>query len=204
MMNAQNTIEFEIPDGYEFDLTKSGNKTIVCTKCQGQDDSRTDAVRNVHESGETATYDPKVGDLVYAETPLKIMRFIVLRQKSGDIVIDDTFDNWSLYTGETPLIYNYIRPATAEEAALFTRILAENGYEYDPEKKEVRKNMWRAKEGEPYWFVVIRFDGIISVDRLTDHRAFISDNYYNSGNYFRTQEEAEEVAAEFRKILRNR
>lgn len=29
MKGTNNTIEFEIPDGYEFDLTKLGNKTIT-------------------------------------------------------------------------------------------------------------------------------------------------------------------------------
>lgn len=202
MEDTKNAIEFEIPDGYEFDLTKSGCKTIVFTKRQGQNDSRTEAARNVHESGETAIYEPKVGDLVYAETPSRLMRFIVLRQKSGDIVIDDIFDNWSLYMGEEALIYNYIRPATAEEAALFARILSENGYIYDAEKKEVRKEGWRAKRGEPYLYV----SEVGTVYEGWEFGTWFDSLRHRSGNYFRPEEheEAVAVAAEFREILNKR
>lgn len=85
-----------------------------------------------------------------------------------------------------------------------------DGYELDKEnstgskvvykKKEVRKKRWRAEKRGVYFYI---YD-ITQVCCVHDYHTIIDDGKYNSGNYFRTREEAEEVAAEFRAILNKR
>lgn len=184
MKETKNTIEFEIPEGYELDKENSTAKKAVYKKVE--------------------KYEPQVGDLVYSGSKNGRQASIYLYEAySPSIHRGFNSKRWNFSAGTIANV-EVIRTATDKEAEFFTRILDQNGYEYDAEKKEVRKKIWRAEEGNPYWFVVIRFGGIISVDRLIDHRAFISNSYYNSGNYFRTKKEAEEVAAKFREILRKR
>lgn len=45
-----------------------------------------------------------------------------------------------------------LRPATEEEKKLLFDKLAEEGYEFDFEKKELVKLKWKPKEGEMYYF----------------------------------------------------
>lgn len=97
-------------------------------------------------------------------------------------------------------MFSSIRPATSEEAEIFARIMAENGYEYDPVKKEVRKKRWRAKNYEQYWFA----DENGSVGYCIEFEDQIDNERYASGNYFRTEDEAEKVAAKFKEILKER
>lgn len=186
LSNMKNTLEFEIPDGYELDKEESTAKKAVYKKVE--------------------KYEPKEGDLVvsthiaWAET-----NFISLWDCDPDITpcvfrSVAMYNDWIFLNDSTCVFGDEIRPATAEEAALFTRILDENGYEYDMVKKEVRKKRWRAEKGKCYWYVSI-YGG--ASDEFDD-RYDMDNELYNLGNYFRTREEAEEVAAEFRKILRNR
>lgn len=266
MNTMKDSIEFEIPEGYEIDKEQSTNKKVVYKKIE--------------------KYEPQEGDLVYAETGYGLFHHIVLHNKSKDIVVHDVWGEWRLYDGDTRLGYHYLRPATAEEAelfasilakngyiydaekkelcedkyvpkvgdlvysgsigggqasiylyesyspsihrgfnskgwnfsagtvanvqfirrataeeaALFTRILDENGYEYDMVKKEVRKKRWRAEKGGQYFYVSTSLIVCVSSDLY----CLQGNVHYNIGNYFRTREEAEEVAAEFRKILNNK
>ena len=53
--------------------------------------------------------------------------------------------------------------------------------DYQPENKR-----WRAEKGEKYW--VVGDDGCITYNVEDDD--VIDANYYNSGNYFKTKEEA--------------
>lgn len=208
MKNAQNTIKFEIPDGYEFDLTKSGRKTIVCTKRQEKADMCTDGARYVHERDETATYKPKEGDLVvFTLTDIEEKEYIGI-WKCDPAITPCLFSSiitsyrWSYMPDSHNVKGHIIRPATAEEAALFTRILSENGYEYDPEKKEVREKRWIAEKGEPYLYV----SEWGSVEESEEY-GFEEDYLrHKSRNYFRLteREEAEAAAAKYREILRNR
>lgn len=88
---------------------------------------------------EKEKYQPKAGDLVYAEVKGDIKnRFIFIYGDNTGCAIDYLRKRWELTFG-IRWMYDTIRPATPKEAVLFTRILSKNGYEYDPEKKEVRK-----------------------------------------------------------------
>lgn len=59
---------------------------------------------------------------------------------------------------------------------------------------------WRANRGE--WYYSIRLDKQVSVNgAMMELYNEIDNAYYNSGNYFRTQIEAEEMAVKFRALL---
>lgn len=83
-------------------------------------------------------------------------------------------------------------------------------FDYSGEKKEItfydmtieedKEQRWRAKRGESYYFVGSAF-GISSYREKFDS----TDNgLWNSGNYFRTADEAQKYADEFRRMLHGR
>ena len=55
--------------------------------------------------------------------------------------------------------------------------------------KEIQPVKWRAKEGGTYYMI----SASLFVLETTDDRDGIDHDVYNSGNYFRTKEEAEKV-----------
>lgn len=67
------------------------------------------------------------------------------------------------------------------------------------EQEEVSKPRWRAKEGEVIYFVDTTCE--VLYDKENSSYVWIND-LYNSGNYFRTKEEAEQVAEQIKKLLR--
>lgn len=182
--NMSNTLEFTIPDGYELDKENSTGSKLVYKKKE--------------------EYKPNEGDLVYVDIFDRSQKFIFLYGENYHQTPSLMFglpgceNKWHFHWNSC-WVYTHIRPASTEEAALFSRIMSENGYEYDPEKKEVRKKRWRAGHGEPYLYV----SEIGSVCEDREFNTCFDCFRHNSGNYFRLseREEAEEVAAEFRKIL---
>lgn len=156
---------------------------------------------------EKEVYLPKEGDLVSVDT-CDVREYItlfsehdkdkypVVRYDVLDFVPKGEICSYPVFTtGE-------IHPATNFHMDLYAKTLAENGYEYDREKKEVRKKRWRAKHGETYLYV--SEEGRVEED---EEYGFEEDYLrHKSGNYFRLseRESAEEAAAEFRKILKHK
>lgn len=57
---------------------------------------------------------------------------------------------------------------------------------------------WRAEEKKKYW--IVQNDGtVVEEDEYQDD---VDDARYNIGNYFRTREEAEEMAVKFKAMLK--
>ena len=56
---------------------------------------------------------------------------------------------------------------------------------------------WRAEKEKKYYFVNPQGD----VEFNEDLYDTVDDGYYNSGNYFQTEEEAEEMAEKWRKLF---
>lgn len=183
-------------DGWRLVVEEESNVHKKANSC-------TDAAPNVHGSGEMCIYQPKVGDLVYASAINRRQASIYLFEAySPSVHRGFNSKGWTFSAGTIANV-EFIRPASDKEAALFTRILAENGYEYDPEKKEVRKKRQRRKRAElagRFYFI----NSDLSVSYTRDCRLESDERRYQAGNYFLTLEEAEEVAANFREILRNR
>jgi hypothetical protein len=186
------TLEFTIPDGYELDKEKSNDGKLVYRKKQE---------RYVPKEGDLVSY---LGIDIVSPTETVASHVIKLYGREFPIIINvGSGAGFSL----TPMIrvgdiIENLHPATTEETEIFTRIMSENGYEYDPVKKEVRKKRWRAEHGEPYLYV--SECGTVYEDR--EFNTWFDCFRHKSGNYFRLSEskEAEEVAAKFKEILNNR
>ena len=90
------------------------------------------------------------------------------------------------------------RLATEEEKQLLFDKMKEQGLKWNAEEKRVDKIRWRAKEGEHYSLL----DRLtFKVDCYTEGFDEIDTKLYNSGNYFRTNEQAEEAARRVKETL---
>ena len=109
---------------------------------------------------------------------------------SGCIIISDYEDKrWGNGT---------LRYATEEEKQLLFDKMKEQGLRWNAEEKRVEKIRWRAKEGEHYSLL----DRLtFKVDCYTEGFDEIDTKLYNSGNYFRTKEQAEEAAKRVKEVL---
>ena len=83
------------------------------------------------------------------------------------------------------------RLATEEEKQLLFDKMKEQGLQWNAEEKRVEKIRWRAKMGK-YYFLLDRLT--FKVDCYIESFDEIDTKLYNSGNYFRTKEQAEEAA----------
>ena len=57
---------------------------------------------------------------------------------------------------------------------------------------------WRANNGEKFFAVNIYGH----VEHFTDNHLYFDDELYDAGNYFRTREQASEVALQIRALLK--
>ena len=95
-----------------------------------------------------------------------------------------------------------IRPTTEREKKILIDKLAEVNKKWNEEKKCLEDARWRAKDGEPYYYLLIG-DTDILVTTTTDMRMYKDDERFNSGNYFKTDSDAEKVAEQIREIFKN-
>ena len=63
--------------------------------------------------------------------------------------------------------------------------------------EEIKPLRWRAEKNGSYYII----NWAIGVKKLCDDREPSDDKLYNSGNYFRTREEAQEMAEKIKKVL---
>lgn len=90
------------------------------------------------------------------------------------------------------------RYATDEEKAKLLDKLAEAGYRWNPDKKEIEKlPRWRAKESEDVYYV----NAYGEVEVVKEHGGL--NTPYKLGNYFRTREAAERVKEQICEIFKN-
>ena len=70
----------------------------------------------------------------------------------------------------------------------------------------LRKKRWRARRGEPFWFVCIDvcggYDRVFTVTRIDDIYTEEDEAVHISGNYFQTKEEAEAMAEKVRALFK--
>lgn len=101
----------------------------------------------------------------------------------------------------TTLDIGEIYPATATEKQLLFDALAKEGKMWDAKKKQVVDlPRWRAEKDCRYYYIKNCDATIHSGD---DNRFEVDNNLYKSGNYFKTEEAAERVAEQIRKIFKN-
>lgn len=98
-------------------------------------------------------FEPKNGDVIVCSNNLGYWTLLVKRIEVHNIVYHHAvlIDNGILKFNDRSS-YSNPRPATEEEKKLLFDKLAEEGYEFDFEKKELVKIKWKPKEGERYYF----------------------------------------------------
>lgn len=87
--------------------------------------------------------------------------------------------------------------ATEEEKKLLFDKMKEQGLKWNAEEKKVEKIRWRAPENHKYWYC----SNNLEVVKITDCGYNCDYKMYNCGNYFRTEEQAEEAAKRIKKVL---
>lgn len=93
----------------------------------------------------------------------------------------------------------FFHHATEEEKQLLFDKMKEQGLKWNAEEKRVEKIRWRAKKYENYYFVHMY---LTAVDTIETYNSF-DNKLWDSFNYFRTEEQAEEAAKRVKETLRN-
>ena len=83
-----------------------------------------------------------------------------------------------------------------EKQKLFTK-MKKQGLQWNAEKKRVEKIRWRAEDRCRYFYI----DSCIKVGSSADFRYAEDEERWEVGNYFQTEEEAEEAAKILREAL---
>lgn len=89
------------------------------------------------------------------------------------------------------------RLATEEEKQLLFDKMKEQGLQWNAEEKRVEKIRWRAKEGGDYYFI----DVDLTVKSIDDTYSTFDNKLWDTLNYFRTKEQAEEAAKRMKEVL---
>ena len=90
-----------------------------------------------------------------------------------------------------------IRHATEEEKAELFDKMKEQGLKWNAEEKKVENIRWRAKEGETVHFLNLHQDENVVSNGISASVDYLWETY----NYFRTKEQAEEAARRIKEVL---
>lgn len=148
--------------------------------------------RAVSENGRiTFQKEFKDGDVLHSTESDEVLIF---KKYTGN----DEFSSHCNYSEESDSywIARYFRQATEEEKRLFFESMKERGLFWNADKKMIEKIKWRAKGEEKYFY--INSKGVIKKD---EERGYCDDECrYAFGNYFRTYEQAKEVAKRMKEV----
>ena len=149
-------------------------------------------------------YVPKVGDCVKLDKGNIILYFFVENEtaeyvNSKYMVVGDAieFDNdYDKFGGYLKNSYNriYTKITPKELQSEFNKL----GYEYDFKTHTATKKRWRAKLGEPYWI----FTDFIRVLKCIEQNDKVDLKFYQTGNYFQTEEIAQQACDLFSESLK--
>lgn len=96
---------------------------------------------------------------------------------------------------------NGYRHATEEEKQKLFDAMAKDGKCWNAETKQVediKPKRWRAESNKDYWYL----DSFLIASKDSDQFALYNFNRYNSGNYFKTKEQAEAAAEKIKELLK--
>jgi hypothetical protein len=142
-------------------------------------------------------FHPADGDIVYDDKTNCISIF-----RAADEVHQYSIVYIGIDSTDNEIYFNVnwtcpTRLANSDEISDFVLLLASKGYMWNSETKEVIEIESGSKKGQIYYF--IDSQGEVTEDTNTLHK--LDRLRYEFGNYFKTKEEAEEVAKEQRKRL---
>ncbi len=142
----------------------------------------------------------KVGDLIGIFTPGRHKRGVVNSIDENHIIIyNETF---CAYYKNIIFIDIYKKVMEKKECTCpIFQALEKKGLRWNPETEEIETKRWRAKEGERYYYIKPSEDDPQSYTECFDR---IDTLLWESGNYFRTEDEARKYANEFKRILKER
>ena len=98
-------------------------------------------------------------------------------------------------------LYIPIRIATTEEKNTLIEKLHELKKDFDFEEKKIIPYRWRVKKGEFYYTVMLNSERV-RIYKSREQHLELDDDLYKSHNYFKTREEAQEVADKINKIFK--
>ena len=184
-----------IPDGCKAQI--NGNEVVI------EKEKKEEAKTQEFKDGDvlTSLFDNKVV-FIFKEDELKqkdnrngyYVCHIYVSYSAGYVIEVPTKDSLSFCGHKEDVRY-----ATDEEKQFLFNKMKEQGIKWNAEEKRVEKIRWRAKEGEHYSLLDrLTFE----VDCYTERFDEIDTKLYNSGNYFRTNEQAEEAAKRVKEVLR--
>lgn len=106
-----------------------------------------------------------------------------------------------------PLLNNWAgfmdtRPATEEEKEKLFKALADSGFEWDVEKRELVKIKWKPKVGETFFTPYFDFPKFITKQWLLGINGFNTD-CYNKNWILRTEQECQEFCDRLNKAIEN-
>lgn len=90
------------------------------------------------------------------------------------------------------------RHATEEEKQMLFDKMKEHGLRWNAEEKRIEKIRWRARKGCIYYFLNVNLMEV----RVIDKNDAVDTELWDSYNYFRTGEQAEEAARRVKETLR--
>lgn len=186
---------------------QSGDRIAIPEGCKAQINGN-EVVIEKEKKEEAKTQEFKDGDVLTSLFDNKVV-FIFkedeLKQKdnrndyyvchTADYVIDVPPKDSVFFCGHK----EDVRHATNEEKQFLFDKMKEQGLRWNAKEKRVEKIRWRAKRGE-YYSLLDRLT--FKVDCYTESFDEIDTKLYNSGNYFRTNEQAEEAARRVKETLR--
>lgn len=145
-------------------------------------------------------FQPKDGDFVTLDDQWVS---IYKSSKSNDYIYDyggtgmpGSHYNRSWSVGGLRHVSTSIRPSTKAEIQIALDALDKNVLRWNASEKRVEKKRWRAKKGEEYWFVHYDLKSRCDIEALTT----IDNARFDSGNYFKTEEESDAIAQEVREL----
>ena len=155
-------------------------------------------------------YEPKDGDFVYVKA--RYEHIAIFKKEVGEDMY--VYADWNMSFSVSKIIIDdsrplcfihylrEIRPATEIEKKILIDQLAKVNKKWNPKTKRIEDVRWRAKDGEPYSYLLFG-DTDILVTTTTDMRMYKDDERFNSGNYFKTDSDAEKVVEQIRDIFKN-
>lgn len=148
----------------------------------------------------------KDGKLVFEKEAFGFKDGDILISNLGIILIFKKYIDYGVFTSYYNTVNSNNRdwytgsfhPATDEEKQLLFDKMKEQGLKWNAEEKKVEKIRWRAKKGEAYYRMGLGDVVFREIDVRTD-----TDNvFYNTLNYFHTEEQTREAIKRGRETLR--
>ena len=188
-VELQNGDRITIPEGCKAQI--NGNEVVV------EKEKKEKAKTQEFKDGDvlTSLFDNKVV-FIFKEDELKQKdnRNGYYVCHTADYVIDVSTKDSLFFCGYK----KDVRLATEEEKQLLFDKMKEQGLRWNAEEKRVEKIRWRAEDDKIYF--CIHNQGIVMVDK--EGGFCIDKNRHEFGNYFRTEEQAEEAAKRMKEVLR--